>query len=89
MYTVHAYVNHVPDQATGVVRGCTTCGENLDAGPCPPDCRAPSWNHWIKKPNKWYDLTKVCNSFSDAKLEIARVRSLRPGVLLAIRKHTA
>ena len=39
--------------------------------------------------HKWYDLPKVCNSFSDAKLEIARVRSLRPGVLLAIRKHTA
>lgn len=29
---------------------CGNCGEDLDAGPCPPDCRGPSWNHWTAKP---------------------------------------
>lgn len=37
--------------ASGIARSCSTCGENLYAGPCPPDCREPSWNHWIEKPN--------------------------------------
>lgn len=30
-------------------KGCSTCEENPDAGPCPPDCRPPSWKHWARK----------------------------------------
>jgi len=32
--------------------GCAICQHDMINGPCPPDCRTPSWNHWISRANK-------------------------------------
>ncbi len=41
--------NELKEELSESLKGCSTCSENPINGPCPPDCRSPSWNHWIGK----------------------------------------
>lgn len=28
-------------------KSCSNCGDRPEYGPCPPDCKSPTYKHWI------------------------------------------